>query len=130
MRVHLKAASFKPNGHFKSWLYSIASHLAVDHARKKKPAVENPELLDEIPDSGPDAIESFSREERKKQVQAALQQLPDRQRAALMLSYFEGLPYAQVATAMGCSVGSVKTHVSRALHTLARVLPNPTGGLS
>ncbi|RYU12005.1 SigE family RNA polymerase sigma factor [Nocardioides iriomotensis] len=51
-------------------------------------------------------------------VWAALQQLPARQRAAVVLRYYEDLTEAQTAAAMGCAVGTVKSQVSTALKTL------------
>jgi RNA polymerase sigma factor (sigma-70 family) len=52
------------------------------------------------------------------QVLRALQELPQRQRAVVVLRYFDDLPEAAVADILGCSVGSVKTHASRALARL------------
>jgi RNA polymerase sigma-70 factor (ECF subfamily) len=49
--------------------------------------------------------------------------LPARQRVALVLAYYQQLTYREVATALGCSEGTVKTQMYRALRTLARTLP-------
>lgn len=55
-------------------------------------------------------------------IQDALQRLPARQREAFMMRYWEDMDVAETAAAMGCSQGSVKTHCSRAVHTLAKLL--------
>ncbi len=55
-------------------------------------------------------------------IEKELKQLPARQREAFLMRYWEDMDVAETATAMGCSEGSVKTHCSRATHTLANAL--------
>ena len=68
-------------------------------------------------------------------VRRALAALPARQRAVLVLRYFEDLPEAQVAELLGCSVGTVKTHSSRGIRRLRELLgdklvPTDAGGVN
>jgi RNA polymerase sigma-70 factor, ECF subfamily len=55
-------------------------------------------------------------------IEKAIEKLPTRQREAFVLRYWEEMDVAETAEVMGCSQGSVKTHCSRAVHTLAQLL--------
>jgi RNA polymerase sigma-70 factor (ECF subfamily) len=55
-------------------------------------------------------------------IEEAVQSLPERQRQAFLLRYWEDFDVSETARAMGCSEGSVKTHCSRATHALAKTL--------
>ncbi|MDD4929713.1 MAG: RNA polymerase sigma factor [Gallionella sp.] len=68
----------------------------------------------------PDA--AFGQKQTIALIEAALTNLPARQREAFLLRYWEGLDTAATANVMGCTEGSVKTHCSRANHTLATML--------
>jgi len=66
--------------------------------------------------------EEFARSQTFAAIEEALEHLPARQRQAFLLRYWEDMDVAETAQAMGCSEGSVKTHCSRATHTLAELL--------
>jgi RNA polymerase sigma-70 factor (ECF subfamily) len=55
-------------------------------------------------------------------IEKEIEKLPPRQREAFLMRYWEDMDIAETAAAMGCSEGSVKTHCSRATHTLAAAL--------
>jgi RNA polymerase sigma-70 factor (ECF subfamily) len=71
-----------------------------------------------VADARPLPPELLATDQAMAKLEQALGELPGRQQEAFMLRNFEGMDVAQTAAAMGCSEGSVKTHYSRAVHTL------------
>lgn len=77
------------------------------------------DILETIPDEkGVDPVAELSNEGLNDAIMTALQMLPVRQQQVFLLRIWEGLSVAETATAMACSQGSVKTHLSRALQAL------------
>jgi RNA polymerase sigma-70 factor (ECF subfamily) len=68
------------------------------------------------------AADAVSRAQILQVIDSHVADLPQRQREAFLLRYWEELDVAETAIAMGCSQGSVKTHCSRAVHALAKAL--------
>ncbi len=140
LKVHAKARTFRRAARFKPWLFAIATNAARDVFRRRKRRREIQTVsLDDCcgsladdcartdPCSAGDPVSSAERVELKEQVREAIDQLAPRQRTALLLAYYEDLSYREVANVMRCSVGTVKTHMSRALRKLALLLPEPEG---
>jgi RNA polymerase sigma-70 factor (ECF subfamily) len=85
------------------------------------------DVLESIePEVGTERAESsadrYEREQLLTIIEGEIMKLPRRQREAFLMRYWEDMDVAETATAMGCSEGSVKTHCSRATHTLAQAL--------
>jgi RNA polymerase sigma-70 factor, ECF subfamily len=82
-----------------------------------------PDPIASAPDTaGRDPSEQVAQADAMGALEKALNELPGRQREAFMLRILEGLDVEQTARAMGCSEGSVKTHLSRAMHSLRQSL--------
>ena len=125
LRVHEKAHTFRAGARFKSWLYTIATRIAIDHHRRSthRPQLHAGENETPIVATGNDPAAATVQSELRETVKRAIDTLPPQQRAALVLSYYQDHTYPEVAQVMGCSLSSVKTHMSRALKTLATRLP-------
>jgi len=89
---------------------------------KEDPDNEAQDPLDSVADGAAPVPEQLMQGQAMQKLESSLRELPARQREAFMLRNFEGLDVAETATAMGCSEGSVKTHYSRAVHTLREQL--------
>jgi RNA polymerase sigma-70 factor, ECF subfamily len=89
---------------------------------KEDPDKESQDPLDNVADSAPPIPEALMQGQAMQKLEESLRALPARQREAFMLRNFEGMDVAETANAMRCSEGSVKTHYSRAVHTLREQL--------
>ena len=76
----------------------------------------------DVEDEGSNPAIQLERSQTMRIIEKALEKLPARQREAFVLRYWEDMDVAETAEIMGCSQGSVKTHCSRAVHTLAALL--------
>jgi len=135
-RVHEKAHTFR-GPQFKGWLFRIATNVSLDGIRRSKriKAVSLNKQLDcdnpnseqlgavALADNSCNPSEKALKAEQAEQVRQAIKLLPKRQRATLVLAYYQQLSYPDVAEVLGCSVGTVKTQMFRALKTLANKLP-------
>jgi RNA polymerase sigma-70 factor (ECF subfamily) len=105
---------------FRPWLLRIAANLCRDELRRRgrRPSASLDSALEagvpEPPDEDPAPDESAVASELRGRLEAALQQLPEDQRTALVLCDIQGLDYGEIAVVMRTSLGTVKSRIARA----------------
>lgn len=122
LRVWQKAPGWQVDGaaRFSTWLHRVIVNLCID--RKRRRPMVPIDAIDEPADESPDGFDRVADQQRCGRVQRALAELPDRQRAAVVLSYYEGLSNGAVAEALDVSVGAVESLLVRARRSLAVAL--------
>lgn len=130
LKAYRKIGSWEPTGGFLPWLLRLTSNQAIDHLRRWKRHRHQP--LDEafVPEREGGAVEPASMDtavdvrarEIDARVRKSLSVLSPTQRVVFVLRHYEGLPLADIAVQLGCTVGSVKVHLFRALKKLQKEL--------
>ncbi|MDX1389765.1 MAG: RNA polymerase sigma factor, partial [Acidobacteriota bacterium] len=107
----------------RAWLYRIAGRVAIDLARSKKIRAALPiESVSEIAGQDGDPESRIRARRLADAVLVLVQTLPQRQRIALVQRKYEGLPYREIATTLGCSEQTARAHVYQAMTKLRRHL--------
>ena len=120
LRILDAAPRYRPSAGFKTYLLHVVTHLCLDHARRKQP-VYQPTQPD-APADLPSPADRLIADEREQAVRAALRGLPDAQRMAAILRYYEGLSCRQIAAAMETTEKAVERLLARARAALAKAL--------
>lgn len=110
------------------WLVTIALNLLRNEARAAGRQPPNVELTTEasVGDGREGPEEQAQRRDGQARLDSLLTLLPERQRTAVVLRHVVGLPYAELAAAMGCPEGTAKSHVARGLQRLRASIPKET----
>lgn len=116
-RIYRAHARFDSTREFEPWARAIATHVAIDWMRRRRPEEELPADVP-APPRGDPAIS----EEIRRKTAAAFARLPPKLRVAAILAVVEERPYQEVADALGISAGAVKLRVFRALRLLRKDL--------
>ncbi|MDO9575596.1 MAG: sigma-70 family RNA polymerase sigma factor [bacterium] len=124
IKVWHHAKSFKGKSKFSTWLYRIVVNQCLNYRSKHKERLAS---LDEIMEQGktPESLKveiEFERQRKSKIMRRAIDELPKRQRIALVLSKFEGKSYREIAQIMGVSLSSVESLIFRARGALKKKL--------
>ena len=143
VRVFTQAHRYQPQAPFRSWLYRIATNLAIDQVRRRRrrlfgllpsrpfraaDASDERNPLDDVASPGASALEQLIDAERDTAVARAVATLPAPYRMALVLRDLQDLSYEEVADVLGCRVGTVKSRINRARNLLRDKL-NATRGV-
>lgn len=135
LRVYRSRASYEPTAKFTTWLFRIASHVALNHIRDGRNE-RNQESLDEETGEGigrqvasrePTVEQEMVREARLAEVRRSVELLPAKQRAAVLMHKYQEMDYAQIAAALECSESAVKSLLFRAYETLRAKLAHMAG---
>ncbi|MCP5431822.1 MAG: RNA polymerase sigma factor [Alphaproteobacteria bacterium] len=121
IRLWQNAGVWEPRGsRFKTWFYRVVTNLSIDRLRQRTPEQldESFELTD--PAQGPH--EHLQARQARAGIDAALSALPPRQKAAIMLCYFQELSNREAATSLGVSVKALEALLVRARTALRRTL--------
>ncbi len=127
-----KRASFRAESRMETWLLRIAVNLARDHARNRRASFwkrligfsdTSPENVPvEFPDQQPSAERVLLARRQLEAVWAIAAELPARQRTIFLLRFAEEMELSEIADVLGLKVGSVKTHLFRAVNAVRKKL--------
>ena len=129
LRVYRSRESYRAEAKFTTWLYRIATNLAVNHARDTKherlaqtiyldaPDEESGTTPD-VADDAPSVEQGMLRDERMAAIRAHVMALPERQRMAVLMHKYQGMDYRQIGDVLKLSESATKSLLFRAYQTL------------
>src|ERR1043165_4501616 len=126
LRVYRSRSTYEPTAKFTTWLFRIATHLALNSLRDGKNERSQERLDDDsnemparqVRDVQPSVEQRMVYEARLDEIRRAIGTLPDKQRAAVLMHKYEEMEYSQIAKVLNCSESAVKSLLFRAYETL------------
>jgi RNA polymerase sigma-70 factor (ECF subfamily) len=132
LQIFQKIDQYEDGRPVRPWLYTIATHQAIDalrragrrpvvsldEARKADPNGETHSLRELVEARTSDPFEHLEREERRERVRAGVAALPDHLRSTLLLAYYQGMKYREIAEVLDIPVGTVKSRLHAAIAKL------------
>jgi RNA polymerase sigma-70 factor, ECF subfamily len=132
LRVYRARAEYVPSAKFTTWLFRIATNLALNNVRDTRhqrmemsldaPLMADSEDGDERPldvaDQHPDIEQHLVEQARSKMIRHAIEKLPEKQRAAVLLHKYQELDYGEIAKILACSESALKSLLFRAYEAL------------
>ena len=126
LRVYRSRSTYEPTAKFTTWLFRIATHLALNSLRDGKNDRRQERLDDDsfesparqVFDTRPSVEAVMVKEARLQEVRRAVAGLPGKQRAAVLMHKYQEMEYSQIASVLNCSESAVKSLLFRAYETL------------
>jgi RNA polymerase sigma-70 factor, ECF subfamily len=126
LRVYKSRGNYQPSAKFTTWLFRIATHLALNWIRDGRNEKSQTSLDREAADGGTRQLADRRRtveqellyEAKLREVRQAISSLPAKQRAAVMMHKYQEMEYAQIAGVIGCTESAVKSLLFRAYEAL------------
>jgi RNA polymerase sigma-70 factor (ECF subfamily) len=132
IRVYRARADYVPSAKFTTWLFRIATNLALNSLRDTRhqrmeisldapvsaDAEDGDERTLDVADKHPDIEQHLVEETRKAMIKHAIDKLPEKQRAAVLLHKYQELDYGEIAKILSCSESALKSLLFRAYETL------------
>ena len=126
LRVYRSRSTYEPTAKFTTWLFRIATHLALNALRDGKNQRSEARLdmesaeapTRQVSDGRPSVEQVMVYQTRLEEVRQAVACLPDKQRAAVLMHKYEEMEYSQIAKVLNCSESAVKSLLFRAYETL------------
>jgi RNA polymerase sigma-70 factor, ECF subfamily len=130
LRAYRRLNKFEARSSFSTWLYRIAVNCSLDQSRKRRQqderqATTHPEMPDPLlalPSTDPSTERLLLSAEVRKKVEATLNELTEKEKAAFVLRHYEGMSIEEVARAMGLRANAAKNNIFRAVQKLRRAL--------
>jgi RNA polymerase sigma-70 factor (ECF subfamily) len=135
LQVYVKSGQYEAGRPVRPWLYTIATNqaidalrrngrhqaLSLDQQREELADGEMGSLVETLESAGPGPLDMAQGQERNEKIRASVDRLPDFLRQVLLLAYYQGLKYREIADILGIPVGTVKSRLHAALVKLQEV---------
>jgi RNA polymerase sigma-70 factor (ECF subfamily) len=126
LRVYRSRGSYEPTAKFTTWLFRIATHLALNSLRDGKHRRLEEHLDDDssetpvrqVSDQRPTVEQRMLHQSRMEEIRRAVATLPEKQRAAVLMHKYQEMGYSQIAKVLNCSESAIKSLLFRAYETL------------
>jgi RNA polymerase sigma-70 factor, ECF subfamily len=126
LRVYRSRESYEPTAKFTTWLFRITTHLALNHVRDRRHDKLHESIDEQVEDAAPRQLadrvpnveERLLKSARLAEIRVAIDQLPEKQRSAVLMHKYQEMEYSQIAAVLQCSESAVKSLLFRAYESL------------